>query len=193
MTPIELWTEHVGLAKGMARKRARLLHPFLGDCGEDLEQAALMGLWIAALDYDENRESKFGSYAWFHIRGALNCERWRQGFWGFKAEKAKVYSKVELRNRSSLSEVADQLTSKSGGELDQFVEGDLVQFLIRQLRPQKAQVVARRFWIEGLSTVTIAHQMNLSVDRIEQIRSKAKKDLQRLAQVMSRMWEGKAG
>jgi RNA polymerase sigma factor (sigma-70 family) len=186
---LDLWQSHIGLAKDMARKYSRIWKPILGDCVEDLEQAAMMGLWIAAHRFDPTKGTEFSTYAWDYIKGELNCERWRLGFWGFAGGKAQAYKQFVLPDRDPLSSVPEKVETREDFGIDQFENVDLLHFLIRQLRPIKAQVVARRFWLEGLSTATIAHQMALSTDRIDQIRAKAKKDLIALAGAMGRIWE----
>lgn len=189
MTTLELWQSGLALAKHMARQRARIAAPLLGTCSDDFQQAALLALWQAAQNYKVGCGSTFTSFAWHHIRGELNCERWRQEVLGFKAGKAQAYNKVtNLPKRSPLDNLPEERLFQVSSE-SLYDDKELLDWMIKQLQPVKAQVVARRFWLEGLSTATIAHQLAVSVTRVEQIRAKARHDLQALASTLQKEWQ----
>jgi hypothetical protein len=65
--PGPLAEAHLGLARSIAAKYAAKL-PRLAD---DLESAALLGLWRAALDFDAGRGVPFGAYARLRIAGEV--------------------------------------------------------------------------------------------------------------------------
>lgn len=68
-TAQNLITEHMGMAKRIARAFARRLPPSV--CVDDLESIALVGLSEAALRYDTSRDEPFGAFAAKRMRGAI--------------------------------------------------------------------------------------------------------------------------
>lgn len=178
MTPLELWESAVGMAKSMARKRAGRIP---GADVQDFEQAALLALWKAANHYRDDCGAAFTTYAWHHVRGELNCERWRCCLFGFKAGKAEANGKYTHKAPEGLGGLEEENVpvTRPGTLLE---DRDLLSHVIRQLRTENLRTVARRYWVEGLPTATIAHQLGLSVARIEQLHREAYRDMVSIAE-----------
>ncbi len=181
MNSPNLWKTAIGLAKRMVRSRI-LLCESLKRYEDDLNQASLIGAWKASQTYDSSKNTKFTTYAWHVIRGEINLEKWRCGFFGFQAEKRQSYGKCKLPEVSRMkfdTVVVDESTNKVDNS-------DLFDYAIRQMRPEKLQQVARLYWLEELPSKSIAKQVGVSLSRVEQMHRMAYK---KMAEVIERITE----
>lgn len=98
-SPPALWTKNRGLALAIA-------HEFFwpGAEGQDVEQEAMIGLWIAARGYQEGQGTKFRTFAALIIRRRLStC---------VKTARREKHSPLNLALRTwEGSEILDQLPS----------------------------------------------------------------------------------
>ena len=163
-SPMKLWKSGVGMAKAVARRRARRLH---GVQAEDLEQAALLALWKAAKIYREGSGASFTSFAWHYVRGEVNCERWRHCLFGFKAGKAQAYKKYEPPEFFAVAE-GDGVSVPAC----RFDDEDYLVEVVRRL-PAGLRRVAQLYWVEGVPSKRVAEALGLSLSRVEQLHREA--------------------
>ena len=189
-TPESLFDQHVGLAKGLAYRRARRHAGATADDAEDLAQAALLGLWLAATRYRPDGGAAFSTYAYEWVRGELRDECWRLRFWGFQANRAVRDGLIAgLPARDGMPSERDEPDAvPQVGPSSSLEDADLLDFVIRQLPTVKLRRTARLYWVEGRPTKEIAAELRVSVARVEQLHREAFRRMQDVAGRLRKMW-----
>ncbi len=181
-----LWLKYKGLAKAIAAKRLRLVNHGHDGCFEDLFQSGWLSLWESSCTYDPNQGVKFSTYAYRGVLGAVRCESWRQSFWGFNAAKAKRLKDYVLPSRHAVPWSSPETEELEPYELpcDHAAARELAYALLARVPSHTEREVARLYYLEGKTTMEVAHSLGLSRDRVEQARPKAIARMRKEAQEM---------
>lgn len=186
MTPEERWEQNVKLAKHMAYRYYRDAPQ---GCGEDFYQAAYVGLWLACLKYDPERFPDFGKFAVPCISGQLVLEKWRQGFFGEWAGRQAHERKWDPPSR-------EVMFGHEGSGKDLALElvddHELLEWIVNGVRPARTRNVARWYFLEGLSSATIAHRLGKSTILVQKLHKNAFEQMKAIADSIKKQWEGKA-
>jgi RNA polymerase sigma factor (sigma-70 family) len=171
---MKYWELGVEFALGLARKWTRTRTGLR----EDAEQAALTGLWVAALRYDPERGAQFNSVAFNDVRYEIRGAVWGASPWGAKASRSLNRSKSDTGTKAPpvqpLEVYWEELARPDNSWLD---DREYVAHLLSWLSSDRLRTVARRRWLEGLTCVTIAHQMGLQPQTVRLMCSQAFKEM----------------
>lgn len=174
-TPLELWEQYTPYAKAQAYRRS---YSYSADVREDFEQAALLGLWRAAITWREGI-APFAIWCRRHVHGELQLEAWRQSFFGAWASRKSYEEAKPLPAVQALPEIPLELELERD-EGSEWAE-QLIDYLISRLPSQRFRCFARHRWLEGLSLTSIAHQFGLSRSRVEALQVDAMRLLKQYA------------
>ena len=152
--PEHLLAEHEGLIRAIAQTYAKTGVPL-----EDLLQEGRIGLWEAAQRFDATREAKFSTYATFWIKKRI--------LEVVQRELANSVNTVELTDTAS-----ERLTDKSFVSNHQQPDNrDALR--LPATMPIIEQQILRLSYEQQLPIKEIATQLNLSPEKVRQIRQKA--------------------
>jgi RNA polymerase sigma factor (sigma-70 family) len=197
----ELWEDCIGLARHMAFRKWRKL-PSLISSHDDLLQAAYVGLWEACLSWKEGGKS-FPNWALLYINGRLNKEVSKLMGWNKEVGETQsnngFYPKTRSRIVVNWDGKNNNKEQKTWGEVDMpfnspntsLDEKEFLDFIIHQLSTQKRKIVARRYYLEGLPMVSIAHQLAVSVQTISRMLQETFAEMETIANGLKRKWEKK--
>jgi RNA polymerase sigma factor (sigma-70 family) len=127
---------------------------------ENIKQAALMGLWDAALTFDTMLGFKFTTYAQWKIRGAISYE-YERIMKVFRRETTTITADNDDEDRAIEVPFFDNGQSR-------FEESELIADLFRWLTPKQKEILSLRFW-GNWSYVQIAAKYGVTKERVRQI------------------------
>lgn len=179
MSPRELWDAEKGYAVALARRyyKGASNVPL-----EDLEQAALLALWEAALRYDDSSPADFRTFAWHRIRGALTRERWGLHFLGVNAHKAVSDGRMEsLPDSIPLPERAREEYNTWLGRKDMTIPmWETLDSITDEILEARRRRVAKMVYLEGATTREIAEKLDIPQLCAYQLRDHARANVLRL-------------
>lgn len=171
MTPAELFDRHVGFAKSVAKKYSRCIRcPALRD---DLEGAALVGLWKASGRYREGRGVKFVTYAGWVVLGEV-VDWFRRAARTRTAAHRDGVKFVSLSRLIGSKKLSDVLSAEEGPD-----EAELKDSVERALRalPTRSSAVLRMVYLEGFKQYEAAAAFGVSAPYVSQIVKSSLKEL----------------
>lgn len=123
--------------RGLARHKASEYFPPGGGDRDDLEQEALIGLWKAQRDYDESRNSSFGSFASLCI-----------------SRNVITHLKTQTRGKHRpLNEGVSMDNPINGDHNEEDDSNGLHDFLPSTYRSTPEEILIYKEWLESLTDV----------------------------------------
>ena len=174
MTPLELFDKHKGWAIRMAKFKAETQN--LKVYRDDLQQAALLGLWQAALKY-EDRPRGFKVYAFMRVKGAmadmLRGEDWMPKVSRLRGEVGPTQVHMSRLYPADICRVL-QFASHHDTPLDAALRAESdagvhVEKLLHLFPAGRIRRLARMYFVEGLSAPQIAKRLGISQSRVWQL------------------------
>lgn len=125
---------------------------------DQLEQAALLGIWRAACSFSSKTPCKFTTYAWKFIKWSMVRELWELNLVG-RAYAEKLYRKSIKIPFSIITTPHNQIFKKTYS-LD--CSQETIEHYFFYL-PSTVKHIATLFWIHGKNKREISRIVNLSV------------------------------
>lgn len=157
MTPEELWES----CRAMALAEARRHHAHSMADLEDLEQAALLALWQAALAY-RDCGTQFSTYSHYYVVGGLKKEGRTGSSWGESALRNARRRGEVLPVLGRFYDVAEYEAGREDDGIRRVEDSEYLSYLLDCLERESVRTAARRYFVELLPVETIARQMAMT-------------------------------
>lgn len=171
LSPQDLFDRHQNVAHNIANHWVKR-RPRLWELKEEIDQAALCGLWDAAQRYDATRGRTFNTFASHRCKGAiLDYLRTLWGRAGWLTQTQFEHECVSLDAYMQGSRRTPHLRTHEPPapvQPDRLLLADQVRWLLQALNERDAQIVAG-YYMDGLKMSEVAARAGISESRISQI------------------------
>jgi len=141
----KLLTQNIGLVHSIAQKYKNSTVPY-----EDLVQEGMIGLWEAEQKFDEDRETKFSTYAYFWI-------------------KKRILAAMEKEKSTSMNSI--KLTEETTQAVP--VEAKSETITLPNSIPELEKKLLKLHFEKEFTLKEIAAELDLPRERVRQLREKA--------------------
>lgn len=171
LSPQDLFDRHQDVARSIARQWVQR-RPRLWGLKEEIDQAALCGLWDAAQRYDATRGRTFNTFASIRCKGAI--KDYLRTLWGredklcLQKHFENDHVSLDAYMRARQSPHIRVYEPPAPVQPDRLLLADQVRWLLRSLSERDAQIVAG-YYMDGLRMSEVAARAGISESRVSQV------------------------
>lgn len=177
-TPDQLFQQHFPLAMKWAGQKACSVPPQVAI--EELQNAALIGLWKASAGFDHERGIRFSTFAAFRVKGEMKDFLRSLS----RVPRSMVVKPIVYSLSSGVEDEGDYrslLPVDVPGPVESALLAEAIEIMIGALKEidQRDAFVLRRYYLESTLMREIAEEMGITEGRVSQIRLQALESMQR--------------